>query len=339
LTPRAFQGSSKTWSVYKRGERLSARNYLKSPGVFGFTGVYLPLARDLGVLDETRRSGPLAFDLVRAWEQDDPEFRAGFVDGATGSPGSSFRQKIHSEVAQSLRQGQCSLDDGKHLVSQIAKAFHPEEMGPHEKAVYLRWLTDGTADVRSEVARLIGNVQGEYEHEMVAELLSGSISGDLRRRLTAIRDYEAVSNSLTTAFRAVARVSTLNGLKPVEIRDLVGDQVLTACFKLLPNSLVKAEESLGDLDGGLAGIFQSRLMRFLALNSIGEFVESLMTHHDEIQARKPPAGKRPWFEMVGTGWVVRSMYTEPDDITFERDSFVHPYRLYAMRSFLRDVAP
>jgi hypothetical protein len=339
LDASGVPGSSKTWSVYKRGERLSARNYLKSPGVFGFTGVYLPLARDLRVLDDARRSGPQSFELIRAWELDDPDFRGGFVDGATGSSGQAFRKKLRVEIESSLRSGHCSLDEGKHLVSQIAGAFHPERMGQHERSLYRRWLTDDESNVRSEVARLIGKIAGDYEFEMVASLLSAQISGDLRRRLTAIRDYELVANTLTSAFRELARRSTVNRPTPMEVGHLANDEVLGRCFSVLPSALTRAEESLGDLEGGLAGIFQSRLVKFFSLGTVGDFAESLMAHHEDVQARKPPAGKRPWFEQADRGWVIRDLYKEVEDIEFEPQAFVHPYRLYAMKSFLKDVAP
>jgi len=47
LDAAGVPGSSKTRAVIASGRRLTAKNYLKSPNVFGFTGVYLPLARSL----------------------------------------------------------------------------------------------------------------------------------------------------------------------------------------------------------------------------------------------------------------------------------------------------
>nr|WP_194945798.1 hypothetical protein [Mycolicibacterium malmesburyense] len=42
--PPGVPGSQKTRSVVKRGQRLSAATYLKSPSVFGFNGIYKPFA-------------------------------------------------------------------------------------------------------------------------------------------------------------------------------------------------------------------------------------------------------------------------------------------------------
>jgi hypothetical protein len=63
------------------------------------------------------------------------------------------------------------------------------------------------------------------------------------------------------------------------------------------------------------------------------FVEALMSHHELIQANKPP-GKRPWFERSERGFYVRSPYRLEDRLA---PGYIHPYRIQAIRGFLSDL--
>jgi hypothetical protein len=73
--------------------------------------------------------------------------------------------------------------------------------------------------------------------------------------------------------------------------------------------------------------------------SVPDFVEVLLAHHQTNQARKLPNGKRPWFEELGAGWVVRSLYREPQPVDPDVAKFIHPYRLVALQQFVRDLQP
>ena len=57
-------------------------------------------------------------------------------------------------------------------------------------------------------------------------------------------------------------------------------------------------------DEGMEG----RLGEFAIPRSPTELVEVMMAHHETVQAGKPPNGKRPWFEPLNEGWVVRTPY-------------------------------
>ncbi len=63
------------------------------------------------------------------------------------------------------------------------------------------------------------------------------------------------------------------------------------------------------------------------------FVEALMSHHESIQANKPP-GKRPWFERSERGFYVRPPYQLEDRLA---PGYIHPYRIHAIRAFLEDL--
>jgi hypothetical protein len=61
-------GTSKASAVLAKGQRLTAANYLKAPRVFGFFGVYLPLAIGLRLVDDARLPGERWTELTRVWE-------------------------------------------------------------------------------------------------------------------------------------------------------------------------------------------------------------------------------------------------------------------------------
>jgi hypothetical protein len=62
-----------------------------------------------------------------------------------------------------------------------------------------------------------------------------------------------------------------------------------------------------------------------------------MKHHIENQRKKPPKGKRPWFDIDDEG----RYWGRPDYARSEgglhRDEFMHFYRLRALQSFLTDL--
>ena len=62
-------------------------------------------------------------------------------------------------------------------------------------------------------------------------------------------------------------------------------------------------------------------------------IEAIMSHHEAVQASKPP-GKRPWFERSDRGYYVRPPYRRDDEILPDP---IHPYRIDAMRRFIEDL--
>jgi hypothetical protein len=48
---------------------MRASAYLRTPGVFGYHGVYKPLARHLGIVDDDMRLGDAGYALLKAWQK------------------------------------------------------------------------------------------------------------------------------------------------------------------------------------------------------------------------------------------------------------------------------
>jgi hypothetical protein len=65
---RGTPGTLKAQEVRDNGDALSHRTYLKTPNVFGFHGVYKPLARDLGIVDDDLRLADKGYELLKIWQ-------------------------------------------------------------------------------------------------------------------------------------------------------------------------------------------------------------------------------------------------------------------------------
>lgn len=336
LEASGVPGSAKVRLVLAEGKRLAARNYLKSPNVFGFTGVYLPLARHLRVLDEYRRPAARITDLTLAWEQD--QGFVGFTDGTQKSPGGKLRSTLRSQILEGLLKSHCAANESTGLWGQLTESLHPLRAGPLERVQLADWLTSADEPVRAEVARVIGAQHDGGDADLVALLLSERRSEELYVRLRAISSYEAVARLLDTAFRQLRWISTSLGVVPLSANNLSDDSVLIEVARKLPGAMSAAGDDIAALDSTLLPGFVERLGRFEIRMSIPELIDTLMAHHETVQGNKVPNGKRAWFDRYGQGWVVRSLYRNPDSAVVSDDWFVHPYRLSSLQTFMKDLA-
>ena len=85
----------------------------------------------------------------------------------------------------------------------------------------------------------------------------------------------------------------------------------------------------------LEGELASTTVIYDGIRSPDELVEALLTRHERVQDAKPP-GKRPWFEQTPRGFVVRPLYRTGTGREID-GSYVHPYRVQAIRSFIADL--
>lgn len=337
LLASGIPGSSKVRSVLAQGKRLAARNYLKSPNVFGFTGIYLPLARHLQVLDEDRRVAGRLSDLTQAWERD--RGLEGYTDGRSSTTGGQLRRRLRDEIRAGLLQGHCAAPEGAHLWRTISESLHPTQAGRSEKSLLRRWIVDDKVPMRAELARFLDQQGDIDEADALRALLEGQRSLDLRVRLEAIAAYEAVAHLLDAAFKQLCYLSTTLGTRPLTTADVSRDRVLDEARAQLPYAVKRAAECLERIDSELLVMFNHRLGRFEQPGSAADFVDLLLAHHEAVQARKPPKGKRAWLDRHAGGWVVRSIHWQSDAAEIVPGTLVHPYRLRALRDFMKDLAP
>jgi hypothetical protein len=331
--PAGLPGSQKARTVVARKERLSAATYLKGPRVFGFHGVYKPFAVDAGAVGEALDPGPRAVELVRAWEVENGF--EGFADDVRGSDGAQFRGHLVSQTRAALREGRCVTKANSWVFGYLAGSLHPDEAGPAERAVLRSLVASGPHELRNELAGLLPlQAEGLADHELL-DMVRGSCSSGLAAVVDAGMAYERLAQLVDTAFRTLCAVSYSMGAQPLTPTLLRDHEVLSTCAKELPSAYRAALERMAAIGSDVG--MEDRLGEFGIPRSTTELVELLFSHHDRIQGGKAPAGKRPWFEPLRDGWVVRAAYGErvPPELS---EYFVHPVRVEALHQFLRETS-
>jgi hypothetical protein len=107
---------------------VSDASYLKTPKVFGFSGIFRRLATTLGILTEDLELDDIGYELARAWERD--HGLDGFVTAADGSnsPGASLRNRMRSAVQTGLAAGSTVSRSGEFW-REVANNLQPGRLG------------------------------------------------------------------------------------------------------------------------------------------------------------------------------------------------------------------
>jgi hypothetical protein len=101
---RATPGMNKAHDAQKVGQPMSASAYLRVPTIFGFHGVYKPLARNLGIVDDDLRLGDNGYELLKVWQTE--RGLDGFLASTMSpGPGKQFRTLLRSAVEDGLHDG------------------------------------------------------------------------------------------------------------------------------------------------------------------------------------------------------------------------------------------
>jgi hypothetical protein len=329
--PAGVPGSLKARAVVNRKQRLSAATYLKGPAVFGFNGVYKPFAVDAGVVGAELEPASRCAEVTRAWEAE--HGFSGFTDAVPGTEGGRLRSQIRGQVRDALRAGRCTANPGSWLFGHLATSLHPDEAGSAERRALRSLLLEGEHETRAELARLVAEIDGDLDEPEILEEVRPACSPALGAIVDAVIPYEQFAALVDAGFRTLCSVSHSLGSQPLTPGHVERHDMIVRCAKELPSRFQRAAEQMAAIgaDGGL----EARLGQFAISRSPGELVELLFEHHELVQAAKPPSGKRPWFEPLRHGRVVRDPYGKPEP---RRPGFVHPIRVTALRRFLGDTA-
>lgn len=328
-------GSAKVAVAIAKGERLSLGNYLKTANVFGFTGVLMPLARSTHLLDRDRRAAERAADLVSIWQQE--QKRDGFVEGARSTDGGKFRRAINEGVRQSLLAGRCEVKPGSSLFGDLAQTLRPSGAGDAERTWLSRALLDPSDETRQEIGLLVQAAPSDLGDRGLVELIRPRASALLGQRLDAVVAYEAVARRLESVLDEWQFRSTQWRSKPVTAGDVATREVVQAAAASLPDAIAAGRESIATVDPLLAADFDRLTSAFEGRTAQAALAEAVMHHHEQIQSAKPPNGKRPWFEPVDSGFVVRNLYRREDEPSGSFDRFNRQYRLAAFRNMLQEL--
>ena len=343
-------GITKAHQAIIEKQRLDARGYLKSPRVFGFHGVYRPLALSLGLVDSRGGLLPPGRVLVEALEQD--LNLTGLLERTTNSPGNALLTWLIDETGNALRQGRNTFapSNQAHLPALIAIAS-PSGMGIRERrevsAVMrrpipsLRIADDESFIEALELLAAVAWEPGTTEPEIAAQLLNSAPRG-LAARLQAIVAYEDFARDMTWAFDTLRFLSskTQHGV-PDEVALGLADGIAIPATRLASRygsvlSTLETAASYG-VDASMTAAFTDAFAVFGQHHSEQELVDLLVQRHKFVQGNKPPAGKRSWFDPVEAHVSVRPQYAVFDEPQLRTDTFLHPYRFIALCAFLEDL--
>lgn len=316
---------NRSWSAH-----LDAGSYLQVPKVFGFHGVYKRLARATGYVDEGLLCVSSGDEIVRTWERE--QGLPGFADRAAHTAGGRLGRALATEVSNALANGRVATPSGSHIWLKLARALGPDDPGPRERRSLWDDLLSEREPVRRELILALEGLGGWTTEAEALRAVVSTASEDLRARLSAIEAYERVARLLTRAFHAMRAASAGQGTRPVRPAQLTENAFVVRASTELPDAMAGASELLDPL--GQGPLLESMLGCFSERHRPADLVETVLTHHDRVQADK--GGKRPWLERTANGFYVRAPYRPRDDAPGD-DRYVHPYRVTALSSFIEDL--
>ncbi|GAA1741613.1 hypothetical protein SAMN06265174_103315 [Dietzia kunjamensis subsp. schimae] len=327
-----FPGRDKTWAALNSGSALTPATYLRGPRVFGFTGVYRPLAQDLRIVDTEGLPLEAAERLVLSWERD--QGLDGFLDGAAQSAGGKARELLAQRVRVSLEAGQCK--DYRKITGLERNVFTANSMGTHTRQVLGELISGGDHDQRRELVALVseavadGTGENATDHELGAWARSRAESR-LRATLHAAERFEALALRADRAFRVHLSSSTAvtsSGLEASTTLRRAAEGISETC-----RAATDAVERI-DRDGPeLAERLRELTDELSSAAGPADLFNRLMVSHHRVQAARR---KAPWFENVRDGWMPRGQH-RADTSDSDDPRWLHPYRLTTIRDFLQSV--
>jgi hypothetical protein len=329
-------GTEKARSVVYKNGNLDGPSYLKIPKVFGFHGVYKPLAGSIGLVDRNLLLSERGDQLVRVWERQ--RDLVGFIDRIPKTRGGILARKIEDLVARALGCGHVSVKSGEtpSVWWPLADGLRLDGMKAPERKLLSRWMRDDSQPLRTELFNKVDELRASdaSEADILREIRSSSSSG-LSEYLDAIESFETACVLLTLCFDILRRLSTEIGLTPVTPTHVNELATFTKSARNLSQAMSEANDRLEPLGLG-ASFAEAGLDRFVQPFKPRDLVGELLDYHEKNQANKPP-GKRSWFDSVPGGFIIRSQYRLENDPE-PNGEYLHPYRINALKRFSRELA-
>lgn len=285
-------GIQKARDVRSRNDAMCARTYLKTPTVFGFHGVYKPLARHLDIIDDELRLADRGYELLKVWQSE--QGLHGFIESTNGGgPGYSVKQMLRAAVADSLSANCVQRSDSWQGWQLLANHLAPTRMASEEAELVRHLLADPDGASRGEVCDLLFAAkerQGLSEEQVTHSLLMPRAKGELKARLQTIVAYEKVGTALEEAFDWIRYLSTHSVGKPIT-RALFAQNVrVTQIAKNLAASIQGAESALAVSPLPIQQLFARLVESFAGVRDAETLFEAVLDRHRCVQANKPPEG-------------------------------------------------
>ena len=338
---RRTPGILKAREAVRAGMKMSAKNYLKVPSVFGFHGVYKRLATSLGIVDDDFSLGDNGYALVKLWQQE--QRLEGFIDSALRHQSArNLRPLLRSAVKDGLSHGHTARSAGWQGWRFFADHLAPAHIGRREAQFMSQLLLDPAGDRREEVFRLLDLPDNEHllseesEALMVQHLLPQA-SPELAHRLTAIAAFEEACADIEDAFDWLRYLSTRSRDRALSRAEFTSEPEVGRIAARLQQRLQSAERRLEDAPQQAQDRLAALSNYFGHVRSADELFEAILNRHSHIQKNKPPEGKREWFEHAANGGIyVRHDY-RLDKPPAPRDWWPRPYRLVTVGNFCTDL--
>ncbi|MGH8502866.1 MAG: hypothetical protein ACREVE_10450 [Gammaproteobacteria bacterium] len=330
-------GIRKVATAIQNRRAIGAASYLKTPTVFGFSGVFRRLARHLRILTDDGRLDDAGCDLVLAWEKD--QKLPGFLNASSGA-GACFREGLRRAVQQGMHKGH-TTPQSVEFWKELTDRLDPGCAGPAEKKMLLKLIGE-RAGKPEHIRCIIGALKAQkrpltYPEEAgFLRALASRAPVDLVERLSAIDTYEAFCRPVTYAFEWIRHLSTTLHSAPVGVKEFAECQAT----KRVANRIRVAVRRATDHDPLMMwerAFKEDVLPRFRHVKDAKDVFHSVVEHHKAVQRDKPPEGKRTWIEEGRAGtYFVRPDYSVPN-VPSDRADYVHEYRLPTFSRFLADL--
>lgn len=328
-------GIQKAGRAKAANERLSRRTYLNGPRVFGFTGVYRPFSRDVGVLTLDDRPGENAARLVKAWERDFG--LSGFVDGVAGAPGGQLRRDIADACRKTLATGECAAPPTGQLLHDLAQYLAPAEARANQRGVLRQLVVTGEHEIRNELTALLSASPPppDISQRDLALRLKRVASATTRRALQAAIDYEEAATALDNAFRRFLAYTTQRSGSVITRTEALETPGLAGLAPRIGGLVERAMASVNQLsDVALLHDTAAALEHFGCEFTVAQLLDELIEGHEQVQRRK---NKLSWLDQIDGDWTVRSPYrNQTGDLRDE--TWTHPMRLLTLATFLVETA-
>jgi hypothetical protein len=269
---------------------------------------------------------------VRAWEHD--QGFLGFTDAIPEIDGGRLRVNICDHVRTALRAGRCTTNPRSWLFAQLADSLNPDNAERRERQILRALVTDQEHHTRAELALRIDTLGSDLTEAEMLAAIRPSCSPGLGAIVDAVVAYERFAARVDAVFRTLIAVSHSMGAYPLTPVHVQHHEMIVRCARELPEHYRVAVDRMAAIDA-VAGL-EAVLGDFAIPRTPVELAELALEHHVRVQAQKPPNGKRPWFEPLRHGWVVRSPYSKVDQPELG-PWFVHPVRVAALWRFLDDT--
>ena len=165
-------GGSKVRTAIRQRRPICHTSYLKTPKVFGFSGIFRRFVTEVGVLTDDLLLDDGGYTVLRAWEKD--VGLVGFHDGADSTPGGKLRKDLRNAVRAGMETGTTAKRSAEFW-SELARAFEPGAIKHRERKALLTQLVASAKRIQSYVKRLAEELPTEdkyAEHPKVAPVVA-----------------------------------------------------------------------------------------------------------------------------------------------------------------------